>query len=262
MKNTKSKIVGIAMAMLMAVSSIACVGASAATTTADDTTTAISQTSADSSKINFEKSGYMYIDITGCSWYQNDGCVPFLTMKNEDGTTLAEKALKISDGQYKAFVPCGTYSDAKVSRMDKDGNEFNQVSNINLVKNTNTLKISADNLANLTVETATRVYFSDSKNWSNYGNNAIRMHSWKQGGAESENWQYSPKMTYMGKNLYNESVFYADLSTDFDSVIFWAENNGSTVAQTNDITLNGTFLAFYVGNDNNAIACSIPTYVK
>ena len=206
----------------------------------------------------------IYLDVTNCSWFGCDSAVA--AIKTDKDTTFSKMTTTVTTDTnktvYTAKVPKDATS-ATIVRMLPSGKYYNEKTiTLNQSYNRytsdgNWLSLTTDlyNTQGGSGETQTgiNVYFTNNYNWSN-----VYAYTWGGDGKQVQ-WP-GEKMTYVGQNEYQQSVYTLQISADCKGLIFTNGSGAQTVDITSGIKENGGY--YISGNASGKYSVGTYTYQK
>lgn len=206
----------------------------------------------------------IYLDVTNCSWFGSDSAVA--AIKTDKDTTFSKMTTTVTTDTnktvYTAKVPKDATS-ATIVRMLPSGKYYNEKTiTLNQSYNRytsdgNWLSLTTDlyNTQGGSGETQTgiNVYFTNNYNWSN-----VYAYTWGGDGKQVQ-WP-GEKMTYVGQNEYQQSLYTLQISADCKGLIFTNGSGAQTVDITSGIKENGGY--YISGNASGKYSVGTYTYQK
>lgn len=206
----------------------------------------------------------IYLDVTNCSWFGCDSAVA--AIKTDKDTTFSKMTTTVTTDTnktvYTAKVPKDATS-ATIVRMLPSGKYYNEKT---ITLNQSHNRYTSDgNWSSLTTDlyntqggsgetqTGINVYFTNNYNWSN-----VYAYTWGGDGKQVQ-WP-GEKMTYVGQNEYQQSVYTLQISADCKGLIFTNGSGAQTVDITSGIKENGGY--YISGNASGKYSVGTYTYQK
>lgn len=206
----------------------------------------------------------IYLDVTNCSWFGCDSAVA--AIKTDKDTTFSKMTTTVTTDTnktvYTAKVPKDATS-ATIVRMLPSGKYYNEKT---ITLNQSYNRYTSDgNWSSLTTDlyntqggsgetqTGINVYFTNNYNWSN-----VYAYTWGGDGKQVQ-WP-GEKMTYVGENEYQQSVYTLQISADCKGLIFTNGSGAQTVDITSGIKENGGY--YISGNASGKYSVRTYTYQK
>lgn len=206
----------------------------------------------------------IYLDVTNCSWFGSDSAVA--AIKTDKDTTFSKMTTTVTTDTnktvYTAKVPKDATS-ATIVRMLPSGKYYNEKT---ITLNQSYNRYTSDgNWFSLTTDlyntqggsgetqTGINVYFTNNYNWSN-----VNAYTWGGDGKQVQ-WP-GEKMTYVGQNEYQQSVYTLQISADCKGLIFTNGSGAQTVDITSGIKENGGY--YISGNASGKYSVGTYTYQK
>ena len=206
----------------------------------------------------------IYLDVTNCSWFGCDSAVA--AIKTDKDTTFSKMTTTVTTDTnktvYTAKVPKDATS-ATIVRMLPSGKYYNEKT---ITLNQSYNRYTSDgNWSSLTTDlyntqggsgetqTGINVYFTNNYNWSN-----VYAYTWGGDGKQVQ-WP-GEKMTYVGQNEYQQSVYTLQISADCKGLIFTNGSGAQTVDITSGIKENGGY--YISGNASGKYSVGTYTYQK
>lgn len=206
----------------------------------------------------------IYLDVTNCSWFGCDSAVA--AIKTDKDTTFSKMTTTVTTDTnktvYTAKVPKDATS-ATIVRMLPSGKYYNEKT---ITLNQSYNRYTSDgNWSSLTTDlyntqggsgetqTGINVYFTNNYNWSN-----VYAYTWGGDGKQVQ-WP-GEKMTYVGQNEYQQSVYTLQISADCKGLIFTNGSGAQTVDIKSGIKENGGY--YISGNASGKYSVRTYTYQK
>lgn len=206
----------------------------------------------------------IYLDVTNCSWFGSDSAVA--AIKTDKDTTFSKMTTTVTTDAnktvYTAKVPKDATS-ATIVRMLPSGKYYNEKT---ITLNQSYNRYTSDgNWFSLTTDlyntqggsgetqTGINVYFTNNYNWSN-----VYAYTWGGDGKQVQ-WP-GEKMTYVGQNEYQQSVYTLQISADCKGLIFTNGSGAQTVDITSGIKENDGY--YISGNASGKYSVGTYTYQK